>query len=464
MTAKEVQQYLYNFLYEKKIPHKTICAIMGNIQGENGAWDIAGVEVGGYGGFGLCQWTFGRKTQLFNYGTDLKHQCMFLYSEITGKKQDVTGADSQWISNPADSVYPNQSYSYSLSKFLKGDDDVDDLTTAFCYCFERPAYATNHLKDTRIPYAEKFDNDFSYTGNRASAKNYDKNNTKAKDYDKKKAKAKEYDNSAKIEKAVKWAIDIANDDTHGYDQTYRYGPDYDCSSLTISAFEQAGIKLKTAGATSTRDMGNVMLSLGFKIITNGKYKRGDVLLIAGSHVCLYIGDGKIVNASWNEFKGVTGGQTGDQTGTEICVRSYYSDNWVCYRLPHTTYGKNNGNGNDDTKNKDDNNDNAGKQTKTSAGTLWKALKKTSYNRKQLTEQEKEEIKKINLNDNIKMIYKWNKRKDEIGFDFFYKKIVFDNKEYIVVNVRKNGFVIIQHKNGLLKYINPKYIKRVREQE
>lgn len=37
----------------------------------------------------------------------------------------------------------------------------------------------------------------------------------------------------KIEKAVTWALAIANDNTHGYDQQYRWGPDYDCSSLII---------------------------------------------------------------------------------------------------------------------------------------------------------------------------------------------------------------------------------------
>ena len=39
----------------------------------------------------------------------------------------------------------------------------------------------------------------------------------------------------KTEKAVTWAIRIANDPAHGYDQDNRWGPDYDCSSLVISA-------------------------------------------------------------------------------------------------------------------------------------------------------------------------------------------------------------------------------------
>lgn len=52
----------------------------------------------------------------------------------------------------------------------------------------------------------------------------------------------------KIEKAVTWALAIANDNTHGYDQQYRWGPDYDCSSLIISAWQQAGVPVKNKGS------------------------------------------------------------------------------------------------------------------------------------------------------------------------------------------------------------------------
>ena len=41
---------------------------------------------------------------------------------------------------------------------------------------------------------------------------------------------------AVIESAVNWAVGIANDNSHGYDQNSRWGVDYDCSSLVISAF------------------------------------------------------------------------------------------------------------------------------------------------------------------------------------------------------------------------------------
>ena len=112
MTQAEIQQYVYDFFYNKSIPHITICAIMGNITAES-SWNVDAIENGNSIGFGLCQWSFGRRTTLEAYGTSLEHQCNFLWSELTGQNTDVTGASYQWIANPSDSVTPDTSYSFS---------------------------------------------------------------------------------------------------------------------------------------------------------------------------------------------------------------------------------------------------------------------------------------------------------------------------------------------------------------
>ena len=57
---------------------------------------------------------------------------------------------------------------------------------------------------------------------------------------------------------------------------------------------------------------------------------GDILLNEGKHTAVYLGGGLLVHASGNEWGGARGGQPGDQTGTEICVRSYYSKPWDGY--------------------------------------------------------------------------------------------------------------------------------------
>ena len=129
-----------------------------------------------------------------------------------------------------------------------------------------------------------------------------------------------------IDSACFLAVDIANDDSHGYDQIKRWSPDFDCSSLVISAFEFAGLKVREAGASYTGNMRTAFVRCGFISIpyTRGMMlKRGDVILNVKHHVCLYIGDGKIVQASINEKGTTTGGKTGDQTGKEIAICNFY---------------------------------------------------------------------------------------------------------------------------------------------
>lgn len=129
-----------------------------------------------------------------------------------------------------------------------------------------------------------------------------------------------------IELACTWAVGIANDNSHGYDQIHRQGPDYDCSSLVINAYEQAGVKVKEAGATYTGNMRSAFVKCGFKAIKYVKgmaLKRGDVLLNEKHHTLLYLGDKKMVQASSNEKGGIYNGKTGDQTGREIYVGNFY---------------------------------------------------------------------------------------------------------------------------------------------
>ena len=126
------------------------------------------------------------------------------------------------------------------------------------------------------------------------------------------------------DRAVDLALKLARDNSHGYDQASRWGPDYDCSSFLITVWEQAGVPVKSRGATYTGNMRSVFKACGFKEVNpaNG-LKAGDVLLNDATHTAMYIGNGQIVHAAGNEFGKATGGKTGDQTGYEIYVRSYY---------------------------------------------------------------------------------------------------------------------------------------------
>lgn len=137
-----------------------------------------------------------------------------------------------------------------------------------------------------------------------------------------------------INAAVSFMLDIANDPAHGYDQGDRWGPDYDCSSLVISAYDSAGTGVKSAGATYTGNMKAAFLQCGFSDVTGSValysgsgLQYGDVLLNETHHTAMFIGGGKLAQASINERGGITGGQTGDQTGGEINIRNYYNFPW-----------------------------------------------------------------------------------------------------------------------------------------
>lgn len=137
-----------------------------------------------------------------------------------------------------------------------------------------------------------------------------------------------------IEKAVAQMETWAQDNSHGYDQANRWGPDYDCSSAVIQAWQNAGVPVKSKGATYTGNMYSVFKSCGFEDVTASVditagtgLQRGDVLLNHVHHTALYIGGGQLVQASINEYGTTTGGQTGDQTGREIYTRSYYNYPW-----------------------------------------------------------------------------------------------------------------------------------------
>ena len=127
-----------------------------------------------------------------------------------------------------------------------------------------------------------------------------------------------------IQKAIEWAVAIANDSRHGYDQRNRWGPDFDCSSLVITAYKQAGVPLT---CTYTGNMLNDMLSKGFFIV-GGSKQAGDVLLnVTKGHTALYIGNNQLVQASISENGTAHAGTPGDQTGKEINVCTYYNFPW-----------------------------------------------------------------------------------------------------------------------------------------
>lgn len=132
-----------------------------------------------------------------------------------------------------------------------------------------------------------------------------------------------------IESAVAWAIETANNPQSGYSQQSRWGPDYDCSSFVITAYQQAGLNLREAGASYTGNMRSAFLACGFidvttqvGLATGYGILAGDVLLNYSAHTCIAVGGGKVANCRTDEGHP----QSGDQ-GQEIRIQNYWNFPW-----------------------------------------------------------------------------------------------------------------------------------------
>ncbi len=128
-----------------------------------------------------------------------------------------------------------------------------------------------------------------------------------------------------------WAVSIAEDDSHGYSQSARTGPDYDCSSLVWHALNDAGYDVGSY-PFATGSMPGILAAAGFEQLPYtgmADLLPGDILWVHGEtaqHTEMYLGDGQLVGACGDLDGGLPGDQSG--TGAEIRVGGFYEDGWM----------------------------------------------------------------------------------------------------------------------------------------
>ena len=134
--------------------------------------------------------------------------------------------------------------------------------------------------------------------------------------------------ASKITKMVNHAKDLAADDSHGYSQARRWGPDFDCSSFMYECAHFAGYDVGV-GPDATRYTGTMpedFRKAGFTAVpfdgNLADLDPGDILLNVVNHTEMYVGNGKFAGAHIAET-GDVDGQPGDQTGDEISVCDAY---------------------------------------------------------------------------------------------------------------------------------------------
>ena len=157
--GNEAKTYFY--LRDLGWTHNGACGVMGNINQESGFRTNA-VSFDGYGSLGICQWTFGRRTNLENllkshsFAVDsLEGQCKFLDYETK-------------------TSYPSV-YTYLTTEVNL---NAAQIARKFCDEWERPAaeYANYTRRETSaLTYHTRYNN--TYSGSSSSALGIDFNKT-----------------------------------------------------------------------------------------------------------------------------------------------------------------------------------------------------------------------------------------------------------------------------------------------
>lgn len=118
-----------------------------------------------------------------------------------------------------------------------------------------------------------------------------------------------------INAAVAWAIATANDNSHGYSQQNRLGPDYDCSSFVAAALIAGGFNVPAYMYTGIEY--NCLIAAGFVTIpVNDSRRKGDIFMWDGSgnagHTCICIDSEYCAEAYGDSPPYVQGDTSGDE--------------------------------------------------------------------------------------------------------------------------------------------------------
>ncbi|MFV0527180.1 MAG: C40 family peptidase [Lachnospiraceae bacterium] len=267
---------VWSYLIGRGVPHIQAAAILGNMEAES-SLNPGTVEAGNGIGFGLCQWSFGRRKQLEAYAANFKQsvaavgtQMDFFWLEYAPDANREGWASFQWIVSQ-----------YSYERFIAAK-TIEEATEVFCHGWERckKEESISHLKSRRIPQAKAF---------------YDK-------YHNYKAPGQDINGNAVTTEAVKY---LGSPYVWG-----AQGPNtFDCSGFVYYVFKQSNTY--NGGRMTANGYMNASSQ-----ISESEAKAGDLVFWGrghAHHVGIYMGDGTVIHAP----------QTGDVVKISPLWGDYY---------------------------------------------------------------------------------------------------------------------------------------------
>ncbi len=157
IAGNSIEEKVWNALVSAGFSEYAAAGAMGNINAESG-FDPSLIEEGSGIGYGLCQWSFGRRTNYEAYAkskgkpnSDLDTQIEFMLGDL-----GVEGYVTEYNENIA-----GMSGYYSDASFdgWKNAKSVRDAVYNYCWTYERPSPAYAHM-DWRYESGEKYYNQF----------------------------------------------------------------------------------------------------------------------------------------------------------------------------------------------------------------------------------------------------------------------------------------------------------------
>ena len=152
-----IQEKFWQFFVADGYTKEAVAGMMGNVQQES-SFDPAVVEsnpnsVDARGGYGLIQWTGGRRVRLEEAAKKQKRPVNDIQFQLEHMKMELDEGHN-WMS-----IVEGDNEKYTFDKFRKTN-DIEFAMHAFCWMFERPERGPKANVPLRLEFAHKYYKEF----------------------------------------------------------------------------------------------------------------------------------------------------------------------------------------------------------------------------------------------------------------------------------------------------------------
>lgn len=284
--GNSIEEKVWFALREAGYSEYAVAGVMGNIYCESG-FDPTTIERSNGVGFGLCQWSYGRRTQLEAYAeskkveaTDLETQLEFLITELT------PGASGPAQGYATYQLLSSRGYNADM---WKNATDPEFAAEVFCWIFERPAeqYANlSRRREKAREYYEEFKGRIRPTGTASDI-----------------LTACEEVTQTFLNRNAHYSVDLNKLISGDIEKCWNEGQYICCVSYVSLVLYRAGaltpeqINAYNYQWTGPGGISDMLTAAGWRQVSISEMQPGDVLNHYGVHAMIYAGNGQVWDQS-----------------------------------------------------------------------------------------------------------------------------------------------------------------------